>query len=330
MEQASTSRPKLIRGKFNKISNKIHDNNNDDFPQNRGCKRKNSDSVSVGGKKQFIETIHAGGSNNRGGNKFSANARLMQYRKILDNKKNEVVKVHTLQKASLHENRTETVNQCSREATEGCFREKTPPVPAQKSSISRRLIVSTKEDCRPKTHTPLINSYSTIDGDCSRFETAASYQNSVKVSQQISANQRLKISTKEDYKSHTFSFASSSENEGCSRNFEAPTTSRQNSFAKVSPQNQHLNTSSNEDCRQKSHAFSSTPTTSFSSSENGSCSRNFENAFVKDNGVQCRLNTYKGSALTIEETSNNDVWENEDVDMDWSPITEEQLITDVC
>lgn len=298
MEQPSTSRPKLIPRKFNASSHRIqsahYNNNNDDFPQSRGFKRKNTEEISAGGKQQFTERIHTGGGNICGGNKYSANARLMQYRKVLESKKNELVKVHTLLKPS------ETVNQCSKEVTEGCFKGNTQPVPPQKSSINRRLNMSTQTPTAS-----LYNSNPTSSSDWKMFETATNHQNSP---QQISANQRLKTSTKEDYKhKSSFSFVASSKD--CNRNFETPTTSRQ----KVFPQNsinQHVNTSTKADCRQKSNTFSFTPTTSVS-------------------GVQGRLKKYKDSALIVEKTSNNAAFGNEDVDMDWSPISEEQLITDV-
>lgn len=105
MEQPSTSRPKLVPKRFGTATNRKHlqNNNKDTFDSKRGLKRRNDNEIIFGTKRpcstQVTETTTS--SNHCGSRqKFSANARLMQYRKTLETKRNETVKVHTLQKAS--------------------------------------------------------------------------------------------------------------------------------------------------------------------------------------------------------------------------------------
>lgn len=292
MEQSSTSRAKLIPKKFGSVSNKHHSmpDNNDNFAQNRGLKRKNEDDISVGGKRSFTATPTGG---NSPGKKFSANARLSQYRKALESKQNEVVKVHTLQKAGqdVHVQKVQG----------GCH--------AVSSSVNQRLKVSVKEDCKRNAHTV------SAKVDCSRkFEAVAN-----------TVNQRLNVSVKED----------------CRRKVpESPTKEDSNhkfdTFAEAV--NRHFNVAIKDDCRRKAQTFPPVQ----ASPVKEDCSRKFEavspvpsnrrDSFVKEDfaqnlNINTRLNKYKDSAL--EEKQNSSSFDNEETDMDWSPINEEQLIADV-
>lgn len=105
MEQPSTSRPKLIPRKFGtvskgKIPGSYNNNNSDSFVPKKGVKRRNDTDISCGGKKTnnsvHNQSVASTSTNNYGKSKFSANARLMQYRKKLECKQNQIVKVHTL------------------------------------------------------------------------------------------------------------------------------------------------------------------------------------------------------------------------------------------
>lgn len=101
MDQPSTSRPKLTAArKIHSHSNKnhhFHCKKNEDLFAKRGNKRKSEDQCSFGNKRRPSgnETL-ATRRVDCGEKKYSANARLVNYRKALEDKQNQFVKVHTM------------------------------------------------------------------------------------------------------------------------------------------------------------------------------------------------------------------------------------------
>lgn len=107
MDKPSTSREKSVP-KFSAVSNRINcyktfqtKDNSNHFHQQQGLKRKNDSQITFGGKRAVhhtteVENVDIDDSGER--RKYSANARLMQYRKTLQSAKNQVIKVHTLER----------------------------------------------------------------------------------------------------------------------------------------------------------------------------------------------------------------------------------------
>lgn len=119
MEQASRS-PRTFLNSTNK--NASLGDCRYDLSAKRGTKRSNDDEITFDNKRTFKGSEGP----SYGGKKFSANDRLHSYRKALETKQNQVVKVHTLQ--NLNES---DVTSCARDnnLSEGGF------APAEKVAV---------------------------------------------------------------------------------------------------------------------------------------------------------------------------------------------------
>lgn len=114
MERSANSRMMLKATRSSVNPPKIRTfpyNNNDYNPPKRSSKRRNDDQIIAGGKRPVIAFETQNVMNNSSGNKYSANTRLQRYRKTLEAKQNQVVKVHTLQSPSKDANRVKEHNQ---------------------------------------------------------------------------------------------------------------------------------------------------------------------------------------------------------------------------
>lgn len=296
MEQSSASRPKLVPRKFFSASIRnysVFNNSNDSTSPKRGLKRKNDSNISCGSKRPFKNDSavqnHASSSNYET-NKFSANTRLLQYRKSLENKQNEIVKVHTLQNATADDT-------CHKNPAGSMIQ-----IPA-KQSCSGKSVNERFQKFKEIAERVLSSNQNTFSNTVSENFDGSSVN---ECSQQLEESAQKALRNASLHQDFVPRVAQITSNNFTNRNYGGKNVNDTfTAYSNKSPK--HISVDQHQE---NWLAQTVLPFTK------ANCSQNF------------RLKKYKESALDKKFSMSG--LENESIeDMDWSPFSEEQLLTDV-